>query len=155
LVEEGYRYDSSLFPVWRPDGYGYAQANPDPNWLMLPAGRLLEIPPTTLNVLGARLPAAGGAYFRILPTAFTRLALMDCERRGVPGTFYIHPWELDEDQPRLTRSPVTLFRHYRGLGHTEERLRRLMRQFRFGPIAETLAEYSGQEAPLRSRLAHI
>lgn len=145
LTEEGYRYDSSLFPIWRPDAYGYAQADPDPHWLLRPVGRLLEVPPTTLRIVRTRLPAAGGAYFRILPAAFTRVALRDCERRGIPGTFYIHPWELDADQPRIATSPWTHLRHYHGLSGTEQRLRVLMRRFRFRPISATLADFEASE----------
>ena len=138
LVEEGYEYDSSLFPIWRPDGYGYASAKPDPHWLVRRAGPLLEIPPTTLNVFGARLPAAGGAYLRILPTALTRSALKECERRRVPGTLYIHPWELDDGQPRLTRSVLTRLRHYTGIARTAERLKGLMSEFRFQLMSGTV-----------------
>ena len=139
LVEEGYRYDSSLYPIWRPDEYGYARTNPDPHWLVREAGPLLEIPPNTLRVLGARLPAGGGAYFRVLPTAFARAALQDCQRRGIPGTFYIHPWELDPDQPVFNTSAFTRFRHYTGLANTEGRLRKLVRGFAFEPISTTFA----------------
>jgi uncharacterized protein DUF3473 len=94
-----------------------------------------------MKILGTRLPAAGGAYFRIFPAAFTRLALRNCERRGIPGTFYIHPWELDAAQPRIRASPWTLLRHYHGLSRTEQRLRVLMRNFRFRPISATLAAF--------------
>src|SRR5436309_808027 len=83
--------DSSLFPVRRPGGgYGYANGLPDPHWLERPAGRLAEIPPTTLRWCGVRLPAAGGAYFRLLPYRVVRAAFRQYEHRGVSGTFYIH-----------------------------------------------------------------
>jgi len=136
LIEEGYRYDSSLFPVRRP-GYGYADGQPDPYWLERPAGWLAEIPPTTLRLPGLRLPAAGGAYFRLLPYGVVRAALRQCERREVPGTFYIHPWEIDPGQPRLEVSWLTRARHYGGLGRTLPRLERLLTEFRFQPIRET------------------
>ena len=138
LLEEGYRYDSSLFPVRRP-GYGYPAGSRDPHWITRPAGRLAEVPPATLRRWGVNLPAAGGAYFRLLPYGFVRAALLDCERRAVPGTFYIHPWEIDPDQPRLDVSWVTRVRHYTGLNGTLGRLRRLLHEFRFGPIADTVA----------------
>ena len=64
LIEEGYRYDSTLFPVRRP-GYGYPGGHADPHWLERPAGRLAEIPPTTLEWCGLRVPAAGGALSRV------------------------------------------------------------------------------------------
>ena len=138
LIEEGYRYDSSLFPVRRP-GYGYANGRPDPHWLERPAGRLAELPPTTLRRCGVTLPAGGGAYFRLLPYAVARTAFRDCERRGTPGTFYIHPWEIDPQQPRLDVPWLTHLRHYGGLGRTLPRLERLLVEFHFTAIAETLA----------------
>ena len=138
LLEEGYHYDSSLFPVRRP-GYGYASGCPDPHWITRPAGRLLEIPPATLQFAGMRLPAAGGAYFRLFPYGVVRTALRQCERRNVPGTFYIHPWELDPEQPRLPVSWLTARRHYGGLRRTRPRLERLLREFRFVPINETVS----------------
>jgi polysaccharide deacetylase family protein (PEP-CTERM system associated) len=140
LIEEGYRYDSSLFPVRRP-GYGYANGRPDPHWLERPAGRLAELPPTTLRRCGVTWPAGGGAYFRLLPYAVTRTAFRACERRGTPGTFYIHPWEIDPQQPRLEVPWLTHVRHYGGLRRALPRLERLLAEFRFTAIAETLAGY--------------
>ena len=138
LIEEGYRYDSSLFPVRRP-GYGYANGHRDPHWLERPVGRLAEVPPATLRRWGATIPAGGGGYFRLFPYAVVRAALRDCERRGVPGTFYVHPWELDPEQPRLAVSWLTRVRHYGGLSRTEPRLARLLAEFRFTAIADTVA----------------
>jgi len=139
LIEEGYRYDSSLFPVRRPGGnYGYPDGLPDPHWLERPSGRLAEIPPTTLRSCGFRLPAAGGAYLRLLPYGVVRAAFRQCERRKVPGTFYIHPWELDPDQPRLPVSWLTRVRHYGGLRRTAERIERLLSEFRFTAVRDTL-----------------
>ena len=138
LLEEGYCYDSSLFPVVR-RGYGYASGKRDPHRIERPAGTLIEVPPTTLRRLGVNIPAAGGAYLRLLPSGLVRSALIDSERRGVPGTFYIHPWELDPGQPRMTPSLLTRIRHYGGLARTAARLRSLLREFRFGPIADTVS----------------
>lgn len=138
LLEEGYRYDSSLFPVWRP-GYGYPNGRRDPHWLERPAGRLAELPPATVSVGGVPLPAAGGAYFRLLPYTLVRAALRQSGRRGAAATFYIHPWELDPEQPRLPVPWLTRLRHYGGLHRTAARLRRLLREFRFAPIADTVA----------------
>jgi len=147
LIEEGYRYDSSLFPVRRPGGgYGYPNGSADPHWLERPAGRLAEIPPTTLRWCGVRLPAAGGAYFRLLPYNLVRAAFRQCERRGVRGTFYIHPWELDAAQPRLNVSWVTRVRHYGGLRRTAPRLQRLLADFRFTAIRDTVARFDATVA---------
>ena len=134
LLEEGYAYDSSLFPVKRP-GYGFAAGERDPHYLQVKGGRLWQVPPTTLRRLGANLPAAGGAYLRIFPFSLVRTAFREAERRGMPGTFYIHPWEVDPEQPRLPASLSTRFRHYTGLRKTLPRIARLLSEFRFTSIA--------------------
>ena len=133
LVEEGYRYDSSLFPVSRA-GYGYVGGARDPYWITRPAGRLLEFPPATVRVLGKTLPAAGGAYFRILPPFFVHAALRAAASRGAPGTFYIHPWEWDPGQPRLDVPLLTRIRHYAGQGGVMRRIEHLLKTFRFTSI---------------------
>lgn len=137
LAEQGYAYDSSLFPVSR-KGYGYASGRRFPHWLDTPSGRLYEIPPTTLRRLGVNLPSAGGGYFRLLPYGLTRQALLEAESESHPGTFYIHPWEIDPGQPRLNVSAKTKLRQYGGLTHTRKRLDRLFSEFRFTSIARTL-----------------
>jgi polysaccharide deacetylase family protein (PEP-CTERM system associated) len=137
LREEGYHYDSSLFPVRR-NGYGYPGGERGPYHLDLPAGRLMEFPPSTARVAGMTLPAAGGAYLRLLPYGLVREGLRQAERAGYPGTFYVHPWELDSDQPRLDVPLKTRIRHYGGLHRTEPRIGRLLREFRFQSIAATL-----------------
>ncbi len=137
LVEEGYRYDSSLFPVRR-RGYGYPGGRRDPHRIECAAGPLIEFPPTTLQLAGAVLPAAGGAYFRLLPYRLVTSGLRQAERAGHAGTFYIHPWEIDPDQPRLPVAPATRLRHYGGLRKTEPRLRTLLQEFRFQSISASL-----------------
>jgi polysaccharide deacetylase family protein (PEP-CTERM system associated) len=138
LREEGYDYDSSLFPVRR-NGYGYLGGERGPYHFDLAAGRLLEFPPSTARVAGMTLPAAGGAYLRLLPYRLVREGLRQAERAGYPGTFYVHPWELDPDQPRLDVPLKTRLRHYGGLRRTEPRIGKLLREFRFQSIAATLA----------------
>jgi polysaccharide deacetylase family protein (PEP-CTERM system associated) len=137
LVEEGYAYDSSLFPVRRP-GYGYSGGERDPYWIRRGAGTLAEIPPATLRLGGENLPAAGGAYFRLLPYALTRGALRGAAARGQRATFYIHPWEIDPGQPAQAVSWQTRIRHYGGLARTEGRLQRLLSEFSFQSISDTM-----------------
>ena len=136
LLEEGYRYDSSLFPIRRPGGYGYATAGRDPYVVKRAAGTLDEFPPATLRRLGVNLPAGGGAYFRIFPYALVQGAFRDFDGRGVPTTFYMHPWEIDPDQPRLAAPLSSRLRHYTGLSRTRPRLERLLSEFRFTAIAD-------------------
>jgi polysaccharide deacetylase family protein (PEP-CTERM system associated) len=138
LVEEGYRYDSSVFPIRR-HGYGWPSAPSAPYRIACPAGDLLELPMTTLAVGGMRLPAAGGGWFRQFPYGVVSAAFHQCEREGRPGVFYLHPWEIDPEQPRLPVSWVTRQRHYRGLGETFARLERLLHEHRFTSVRRACA----------------
>jgi polysaccharide deacetylase family protein (PEP-CTERM system associated) len=151
LIEEGYTYDSSLMPILR-SGYGYRGGARDPYSITRNGGVLREFPPTTLGSPPVLLPAGGGAYFRLFPYEIVKLAFLTSERRGVPGTFYIHPWELDPDQPRVPVSWKTRIRHYGGLRKTVPRLRTLLRDFAFQSIATTLAApmQADQARPLAS-----
>ncbi len=137
LLEEGYCYDSSLFPVRR-RGYGFLGGKRDPYQIERAAGVLDEFPPATVKLGSAVLPAGGGAYFRLFPYALIQSALAAAERRGAPATFYIHPWELDPAQPRLAVPLKTRVRHYGGLARTIPRLEKLLKEFRFQAIATTL-----------------
>jgi polysaccharide deacetylase family protein (PEP-CTERM system associated) len=138
LLEEGYAYDSSLFPIKR-RGYGYPKAASLPHFITRSAGRLLELPMTTMVWAGVRLPAAGGGYFRHFPYKLTRWAFEQYSRRGVSGTFYIHTWEVDQDQPRLPVPWLTRVRHYRGLSLTLSRLERLLSEFRFTSAVQRMS----------------
>ena len=139
LIEEGYRYDSSLFPVRRSGGYGYPGAQRSQHRITRPAGTLLEFPLTTLRRFGVSIPAGGGAYFRILPYGLVHAAFSESERNGTPGTFYLHPWELDPEQPRVAAPWLSRARHYTGLRRTKPRLERLLSAFQFTAIADSPA----------------
>lgn len=152
LIEEGFRYDSSLFPVRRP-GYGYPSAERIPHVVRRSGGTIVELPPATLRILGLDLPAGGGAYFRVLPYALVRRALRAAEGRGAPATFYIHPWELDPEQPRVGVSALNRLRQYAGLERTKGRLERLLSEFRFRSVRESLAEGLPRPAGREVRLA--
>lgn len=133
LLEEGYRYDSSIFPIRR-SGYGYPGAPDGPHVIERPGGTLREFPLATTRLGRFVIPAAGGGYLRQFPFWIIRRAFLEADRRRVPTTFYIHPWEIDPDQPRLPVGMVTRLRHYRGLSRTLDRLRRLLETFRFTSI---------------------
>jgi polysaccharide deacetylase family protein (PEP-CTERM system associated) len=137
LIEEGFSYDSSLFPIRR-RGYGYPGTGLSPHVLRRAAGRLVEFPLATTSMFGYRLPAAGGGYLRHLPFWFIRHAFDVARSQGVPSTFYIHPWEIDPQQPRLSVDHLTRVRHYRGLSQTSEKLDRLLAEFSFTTIASFL-----------------
>lgn len=136
LLEEGYRYDSSLFPIRR-RGYGYPDAKPGPHLIEREGGTLIELPMATTRAAGIRLPAAGGGYLRILPFSLSliRRALDEQRRAGESAVFYVHPWEVDPHQPRLPAGPVAHLRHYTGLTRMLPKLERLLEEFRFTSVA--------------------
>jgi polysaccharide deacetylase family protein (PEP-CTERM system associated) len=146
LLEEGYEYDSSLFPIYR-RGYGYPRGKQDPYVIQRPSGMLKEVPPATLRIAGWNMAAGGGAWFRIFPYELVRRAFRACEHRSVPGTFYIHPWEIDPSQPALEAPRSDRLKHYAGLNRTQARLHRLLSEFSFRPIAETLSTEGSAGTP--------
>jgi polysaccharide deacetylase family protein (PEP-CTERM system associated) len=142
LVEEGFTYDSSIFPIRHHDIYGMPEFSRFPVRVRCPAGEILEIPPSTVRVFGKNCPVGGGGYFRLLPYAVTRWSFRRIARRdGRPAMVYLHPWEFDVEQPRLSAKATSRFRQYTNLRATEPRLRRLLRDFRFAPIRDVLREH--------------
>ncbi len=162
LCEAGFVYDSSVFPV-RHDLYGMPDWPRFPfvvertrggNWVPAetevspgagrpdgpPARTMLEIQITTLRLGGRNLPISGGGYFRLFPYGFTRWGLRRINRvDGRPFVFYLHPWELDPDQPRMSGVGLkSRFRHYLNLDRTEERLKRLLSDFAFTAVRSAL-----------------
>ena len=137
LAESGIRYDSSIFPVLN-YRYGIEGAPRWPHAIGKSPDGLREFPITTWRCLGWNVPVAGGAYFRIFPYAFTRHAYRSINAAGQPVAFYIHPWELDPAHPRVPLPRRIAATHYANLRATEPRLRRLLRDFRFGPMSEVL-----------------
>lgn len=138
LAEEGFAYDSSIFPV-RNDRYGIPDASPEPFTVETATGPLEEIPLTPLRVAGTNLPFSGGAYLRILPWAVQQAAWRAAERRGMRVIAYVHPWELDPDHPRIPLRRRVAATHYARLGVTERRLGRLLHQYQFGRLDDVFA----------------
>lgn len=127
LGEEGYRYSSSVYPR-RHDLYGSPGA---PHTAFAPVPGMIEIPLSTVRLLGIDVPASGGGYFRLFPYRLSEWLVGRAGRvNHAPAIFYLHPWEIDPDQPRQHQAPaLSRFRHYLNLGRTEARLRRLLRDF--------------------------
>jgi polysaccharide deacetylase family protein (PEP-CTERM system associated) len=146
LIEAGYRYDSSLFPIHR-RGYGYPSAPRTPHVIQRPCGTLAEFPLATTKIFGYPVPAAGGGYLRQFPLAVIRRAFREASERGEPATFYIHPWEIDPGQPRLAVSHLNRIRHYRGLDGALERIECLLEEFSFSAIASYFAAMQASTAP--------
>ena len=141
LQEEGFLYDSSIFPVHH-DLYGIPDYPRFCHVIQGPHGSgLVEFPLSTLQRAGTRLPIAGGGYFRLFPYALTRWGLRQInQREQQPAVFYLHPWEIDPQQPRVAARGLARFRHYHNLHKVEARLSRLLNDFTFGTMADILRE---------------
>lgn len=156
LLEAGYLYDSSIFPIqhdfygmpnW-PRFSGYAVKCMDGSWMPAASScndcpNIVELPITTVEILGHKLPIAGGGYFRLLPYSVSRWGLRRINNLDhQPFVFYLHPWELDPDQPRMKRISVkSRFRHYLNLHETEERFCKLLDDFEFTAIRRGLKQF--------------
>ena len=139
IIAEGFEYDASIFPI-RHDRYGVPDAPGGPFWAVAPSGaRILEFPPLTLNCGVARLPVGGGGYLRLLPGAVVRRCVAARQRRQQPVMLYVHPWEIDPDQPRLPVGRLSQWRHRVNLHTTEAKIERLLREFQFDTAAAVLA----------------
>ncbi|MHC5064191.1 MAG: XrtA system polysaccharide deacetylase [Planctomycetota bacterium] len=131
LQEEGIQIDSSIFPVAHPD-YGMPAAPRRPYRISLTdAGELREFPPLTLKLLGKCIPVGGGGYLRLFPLRLITKAIDQSAAEGLPACLYLHPWEVDPEQPRFGLTGLRAFRHYVNLGRTIPKLERLLRQYRF------------------------
>jgi polysaccharide deacetylase family protein (PEP-CTERM system associated) len=140
LAELGFRYDSSIFPVRHPN-YGMPTASRSPFMVNTAAGPVVEFPMPTLEFAGRRCPLAGGAYLRLLPYWYTRWGIQylnTSEQR--PVCVYLHPWEIDPGQPLLKGSLSAKLRHRLGLRGLSSKLRRLLQDFEFCPLAALVEE---------------
>lgn len=135
MRKHGIEYDSSVFPIGFHPDYGISDA---PLSFYRTPGAILELPLSCARVLGRSIPCSGGGYFRIFPYEMNRRLMHHCNAEGRPVVFYIHPWEFDPGQPRVRLSKVKTFRHYTNLARTHDRFDRLLGEFPFGSIRDTL-----------------
>ena len=144
LEEEGYAYSSSVYPMWHHQNV--IELRRRGPFTPERTVELLEIPLTTVPLLGLDLPCSGGGYFRLLPYGVSRWALRRVnQRERRPFVFYVHPWEIDPEQPRIDGLPLkSRLRHYVNLERVEGRLRRLLEEFRWDRVDKVfLADASG------------
>jgi polysaccharide deacetylase family protein (PEP-CTERM system associated) len=151
LRETGHKYSSSIFPI-KHDLYGMPEA---PRFAYHPGeGGFVEFPMTTVRIAQRNFPCAGGGWFRLVPYPGMRWAMRRVNRRDKqPVIFYFHPWEIDPGQPRIAGLDAkTSFRHYLNLRRTERRLQRLLKDFRWGRMADLLSrvETGSDPAPVVS-----
>lgn len=151
LAEEGFRYDSSIFPVHHPS-YGIPRFDSDLVHLDLGNGlEIVEFPLTTTRLGWWKLPVAGGAYLRLLPGPVFRWGFRRAVRAGQAAVLYLHPWEIDPEQPRLRAAWKARMRHYTNLDRTEDRLRRLLSLASFDTMAAVIdARMAAGRLPTRT-----
>lgn len=138
LLEEGIRYDSSVFPIVH-DRYGIPTADRYPYVEQVGDRQLIEFPMSTIRLVGRNLPFVGGGYTRLLPMPLVRWGMRSVvHRERKPMILYVHPWEVDPEHPVLGVGRVGRTRHYHGLRKVEPRLRELLADFRFGTAREVL-----------------
>nr|WP_324257487.1 XrtA system polysaccharide deacetylase [Cellvibrio fontiphilus] len=140
LAELGFTWDSSIFPT-RHDNYGIPGSPEEPYRIITSSGAsLVEFPLTTAKVLGQSIPAAGGGYFRQYPYALSKWLFERASlNQSKPQIFYLHPWEIDPDQPRVPNASwFSNFRHYTNLKRCLPRLEKMLGDFHFGTMSESL-----------------
>jgi polysaccharide deacetylase family protein (PEP-CTERM system associated) len=138
LVEAGYKYDSSVFPIYH-DLHGNPDAPREIHKIETATGSIVEFPPAVVKCLGQNLPIGGGGYFRFFPYFVTKMCLCSVNKQNLPFVFYIHPWETDPDQPHIPNAPLkSRFRHYLNLNRTTKRLTKLLNDFSFTTVQNIL-----------------
>ena len=140
LAEEGFVYDSSIFPAKRLEG-GSPDAPTQPHIIHTKSGDIYEMPITVLDVFGKKFTMFGGGYFRLLPVDLVSAAIHFQNKRHQFVNFYIHPHDMDPGQPRMDMSSFSRFRRYVGLGRTERKLAKLLTKHSFGSMQNLFEQY--------------
>jgi peptidoglycan-N-acetylglucosamine deacetylase len=146
LSEEGFRWDSSIFPL-RVGLYGVPNAPLGIYRIAAdlvreaPAGALLEFPVAVGTLGSLRLPVAGGFYLRALPLAMLT-ATLDRIARTRPFVLYLHPWECAPGLPRVRLSPRDAFITYCNLGSVMRKLDALLSRYAFTTMSGILERHA-------------
>ncbi|MBE0669579.1 MAG: DUF3473 domain-containing protein [Anaerolineales bacterium] len=150
LLEEGYRYSSSVFPVWH-DRYGWPEFGNDPRKMASNGnGDIWEVPMTVGSVGPFKIPFGGGGYLRLYPLFLTRALFRNQRKKGRAAMLYMHPWELDTEQPQIKAPLVRRLRHYMGIRNMEKKLVSLLQSVEFGTVGQYLEDrIDGGSAPQR------
>ena len=147
LAENNYVYDSSIVPA-KSTMYGSPNAEHSPYRISSKSiekndssGKLIEFPLLTTKFLGKKIPAGGGFYLRSLPTKVIKTAIKNYEKKDIPGTFYIHSWELTpEFMPRLNLPLKDKFVTYLNLDKAYSRMSQLLKHFEFTSFSRYIRE---------------
>ncbi len=151
LAEEGFHTDSSIYPVHH-DRYGIPDASPEPHLIDTASGTIREFPGTVCEIAGMRVPVGGGGYLRLFPWSMTECLLKRVRSQGRPLNVYVHPWELDPEQPRIPAPLKSRLRHYQNLRTTARKTERVMTAFSLDRMSVVLDDRFCSRIPSRSGL---
>lgn len=151
LKRNGIRYDSSIFPI-QTFLYGFPGAPRFPFFIEFGKDQMLEFPMSTIKIGNQSIPFSGGFYFRFLPYQVIKMGFRQLNRSGNPGMFYLHPREIDPEQPRLENlNRRDRFIHYFGLEGTRRKLEKLLEDFDFITVSDFFFGDPGtEELPRRN-----
>jgi polysaccharide deacetylase family protein (PEP-CTERM system associated) len=138
LKKHGIDVDVSIVPAVRDHG-GVANITRDPFLLHLEEGDIQVFPVSVMDIAGRAIPFSGGGYLRLFPQMQINAGFRSNHRAGRPVMSYIHPREINPQQPRLTLPALKSFKYYVNMTSTEPKLRRMLDTFRFSTVAETIA----------------
>jgi polysaccharide deacetylase family protein (PEP-CTERM system associated) len=154
LADLGFEYDSSVFPIHH-DIYGDPESPRKAFEVKTSSGkRIIEIPASTIVVLGRQMPLGGGGWLRQLPYWFTRRGIEKLNQENIPAMIYFHPWELERNLPGSRFAPdviksadsfKTWIRQYKNLVTMEIKVEKLLEDFEFIPLREYLATFNLKE----------
>ena len=135
LDDLGFEYDSSLFAAPVHDRYGGLSVDSTETFTEIRDG-FTEVQLPLVDAKVTRIPWAGGGYFRVIPYRAYRHGLRRIARHR-DCVFYLHPWELDPGQPRVTDVKWQYrARHYTNIARTERKFERLLSEFDWQPIGD-------------------
>lgn len=140
LKDNGFKYDSSIFPISLHPDYGFPDA---PSEIHNIDETIVEVPLSAQKIFGIKFPFGGGGYFRLYPYFLTRYFINSFNNAGKPFIFYLHPWEIDDKQPVLNVQYFKKFRHYYNIKSTLKKFEKVLKEFEFSPIKEILFTKTG------------
>lgn len=142
LIEAGYLYDSSAYPVWHPS-YKNISHKAHVHKISTQSGEIISVPLAVMKFAGINLPVAGGAYWRLLPEKYNKAGLDQINTDGMPAYTYFHPWELDEGQSKLIpKYHLSYWRHYGGVAKFRNVLKNYFAKYKFDTYINVLNKYS-------------
>ena len=139
LMEIGFTYDSSIYPISMHDVYGIKNTE---SYMHKHKNGLTEFPLSTIELFGKRLPFCGGGYFRLYPLALTKYLIRKANSNSVPCVLYIHPYEVGTEIPRISKiSLYRRFRHYYNCNNGAKRLSNILQCFNFCSAIDILKHH--------------